>query len=156
MPQDDKEFYEGSANAMELIKRGVWPHEFSFGNMIIKMNILDEKGFKETNMALNNMDAMIKFPMMKFETVARAITHVDGMQVPDLQSAKKFLNKLPDIIVDMFYMEYDVQKNMRDNSIRDWISELKKSSGSQTQEGTGNGQNNSDLSGSENSTATKS
>lgn len=152
MPEDKKEFHEEDPQLMQLITDGTWPFDCDIYKNKFKLNVLQQAGTLDVLKAANGLDGMTKFPAMKFETVSRALTHVNGRELPSLAEAKKFLNKLPDLVVDMLYLEYDTQKNLRDNKIKQMILDLKNSSRGQSQEGTGGGQSASDPSGSESST----
>lgn len=152
MPEDKKEFIEEDQQLMQLIAEGVHNHEFSLLGNDFKIHILQQEGTLEVTKATNGFDAMVKFPIMKSETVARCLDQVNGRELPSLTESRKFLNKLPDIVVDAIYMEYEAQKTLRDQKIKELIVNLKNSSRSQAQEGTGSGQSNSDLPGSKSST----
>lgn len=146
------DFISNNKAMMKMITDGMYPFEFELLDNKFSGSVLNEDEILEIVRATNGYDAMSKFPLMKKETLARAIKKVNGDALPSIADCANFLGKLPDIIVDMMYLEYERFKKIRDLKIEQIMIDLKNSSRSQTQEGTGVGQKTSDLSGSETST----
>lgn len=154
----EKPFYEVDPAIMKMITDGIHTFDVTLYKNVFKLQVLDQEGVLEVAKAANGYDALTKFPVMKFETLSRALLRVNGDKIPtspDSSECKKFLSKLPDIIVDQLYVEYDSAKNARDLKIQNIMVALKNSQGSQDQEGSGDGSSNPHQPGSETSTQPK-
>lgn len=150
-----KEFYESDPLIMQMIIDGTTNFEVVLYKNVFKFKILNHEEELEGSKAANGYDAMTKFPVMKLETLSAALLSVNGDKLPNPFEAKKFLNKLPGILVDALYVEYEAAKSTRDLKIQQAMITLKNSARSQTQEGSGDGLSTPTPSGSETSTPSK-
>jgi hypothetical protein len=150
-----KEFYETDPLVMRMITDGLFVFEEDLYGNVFKFKVLNQDDVMEVARAANGYDAMTKFPVMKFETLSRALLSVNGDKIPispDASECKKFLSKLPDIIVDELYGRYEAMKKTRDLKIQNTFITLKNSVRNQPQEGSGDGSNPPSPSGSATST----
>lgn len=152
MPKEILKEVADNKAMMDMIQMGKYPFDFVLANTRFDMVVLNEDEVLEVVRTTNGLDVASKFPFIKKETLARALRKVQGDSVSSREVAMNFLGWLPDILVDSLYLEYEKAKQLRDLKIDQILSDLKNGSGSQDQDGTGDGSDNPDQPGSSTST----
>jgi hypothetical protein len=124
---------------MKMIERGHMEETFDILGNRVKLRTLDDGEETEALKETSGFDFSVKSKLIPQSMLCRALVSVNGDFVPNDVEARIFIKKLPPLIVEQFWKEFEALRAKRDLYINEAMLELKKSSRSPSQGDTGGG-----------------
>ena len=126
---------------LDMVVKGKIEEAFDiFGNEV-RFRTLDTDESLDALKETNGFDIMTKQSLLRNAILSRALVSINGDWVPSSDEAKTFLGKIPPVLVEEFWNNYEILRERRDDQIKRALIDLKKSSRNQNPGDTGDSAN---------------